>query len=286
MTSPPPDRFDRSQGIGASEAGAVLGMSPFATPTDVWLNKRRGPVYLGDSEETAAMEWGSRLEPAILKKYEDVTGAFVVDDVWTRMHDRWPIFATPDSLVTFTVGDVDDNGLVDAKCTNYEEGWGEEGTDDIPDSYLIQGVVQMVAWDRPWVDFAVLFLSRRRFGIWRVERDIELEGLVMGRLSAWWERHVVGDTPPDPTDPQYLGTLKSNGAVIEATPEQRLLLAQYRGLSAQAGSIDLDRDMLKDDIKAEIGDFDGLSAPGIGKISWRTSKKTGKRRFHPTWEKR
>ena len=52
----------RKRGIGGSDAPAVLGVSPWRTPLDVYLDKtdQSDPV-----ETTEAMEWGSRLEDQI-----------------------------------------------------------------------------------------------------------------------------------------------------------------------------------------------------------------------------
>lgn len=268
--------FDRRQGIGASEAATVLGLSPWQTPTELWLSKTGDePVYLSTGDDqTPAMEWGHRLEPAILEKYNEEMGwAGAVPPAETRMHpDGLPIFATPDGLPA--------DGCVDAKCTNFDMDWGEEGTDEVPDHYMVQGVIQMAVFDRPWVDFAVLFLSRRRFGIWRVERDRALEDVVLDRLSVWWSDHVVGGEPPDPGATSYLKTLDSDGAMLEAGGAQRVLLRELFAARADKKDAETRYDELTDLVKRAIGPCDGIKADGLGKVSWKTTKKG--RQFRPT----
>lgn len=61
----------RMTGIGASEAAAVMGLSPFMTREELWeLKTGRGtPKYV-----TAAMQRGLDLEPVARREYEKLTG--------------------------------------------------------------------------------------------------------------------------------------------------------------------------------------------------------------------
>ena len=56
----------RTRGIGGSDIAAIAGVSPWATPLSVYLDK------IGEApeqEETEAMRWGTILEPIIAKEY-------------------------------------------------------------------------------------------------------------------------------------------------------------------------------------------------------------------------
>ena len=275
--------FDRRQGIGASEAGAVLGLSPFATPTDVWLSKTGDePVVLGMDSMSPAQEWGHRLEPVILEKYGEVVGVEVSTGWDTKMHPgNVPVFATPDGLGRKLPFD----GMVDAKSTTHEEGWGEPGTDEVPEHYLVQAVIQMAVWDRPWCDFAVLFLNRRRFAIYRVERDIYLERLVRQRLRKWWDDHVETRTPPDPGDPGYLKQLKSNGStIVPADIFDELLLVELEVAQREKKEAEAKYENCMNAVKRRIGDYDGIEVKTLGRATWKTGK-TGRRTFRTSWEK-
>lgn len=61
----------RKSGIGGSDVAAVLGMSPWRSPMDVWLEKtgRSEPV-----EENDAMYWGKKLEALVADRYCEETG--------------------------------------------------------------------------------------------------------------------------------------------------------------------------------------------------------------------
>src|SRR6185437_1023395 len=61
----------RQSGIGSSEAATACGINPYDTPLSLYLRK----IGQGEPiEETAAMRWGSRLEPVIADAYSEETG--------------------------------------------------------------------------------------------------------------------------------------------------------------------------------------------------------------------
>src|SRR5262245_42032680 len=60
----------RRSGLGSSDAAAILGASPFASPLDVYLAK----LGLAESEQTEAMRFGQLLEPIVIAEYERETG--------------------------------------------------------------------------------------------------------------------------------------------------------------------------------------------------------------------
>ena len=60
--------FDRKTAIGASEAAAILGLSPYETQWDVFLRKTGQAPEFSDSVYTRA---GDALEPLIGQLYEE-----------------------------------------------------------------------------------------------------------------------------------------------------------------------------------------------------------------------
>lgn len=85
----------RSNGIGGSEISAVLGLSPFESRFSLWHRKAGaiGPVELDD-----VMEWGHRLEGAVLGKWADNHDDDLDVHPGTFARDGWMI-ANPDALV-------------------------------------------------------------------------------------------------------------------------------------------------------------------------------------------
>lgn len=151
----------RAQGVGGSEIAAILGLSPWESRFSLWHRKAGnvGPVVENDE-----MEWGKRLEPVILQKYREVhpdvdfevrNGTFAPDD------RPWQI-ANPDLLAT--------DRVVDAKFSMFGDGWGEEGTDEVPPHIRCQILWYMDVLDLPVGDLAVL-VGGCDFREYRVEYD-------------------------------------------------------------------------------------------------------------------
>ena len=67
----------RKQGIGASDAAAAVGVSPYQSPLELWLVKtgRDGDMPKVDpNDESSPMYWGNVLEPIVAQHYSRRTG--------------------------------------------------------------------------------------------------------------------------------------------------------------------------------------------------------------------
>ena len=178
----------RRSGIGASEAGAALGFSPFCSPRELYLQK------LGEApetEENEAMLWGNLLEPAIAAEYERRTGhRIAAQQVFLREEvGGVPLLATLD-------GSVSDAHLVEIKTTST---WGGreigEAGDDLPEHWLLQAQQQMRVAGAERVDFAIL-IAGQRLEIRTVERNDAIIANMVPRLAEFWQRVQRREPPP------------------------------------------------------------------------------------------
>ena len=71
--------LERRSGIGASEAAAVLGLSPWKTPLALYAEKIGAVAAKDLAAESEAVEWGKRLEEPIAQAYAEKTGRKVVN---------------------------------------------------------------------------------------------------------------------------------------------------------------------------------------------------------------
>src|SRR5688500_12886522 len=98
----PEQLAERRKTLGASEIGAVAGLSAKRTPLDVYAEKRGLVPPFAGNEYT---EWGLRLEGAIRQKYVEVTGNLVqvVPPNMIAPNDDW-MSASPDGLIPKQLG--------------------------------------------------------------------------------------------------------------------------------------------------------------------------------------
>lgn len=177
---------NRLTGLGGSDAAVALGISPFSTPLQLYLEKRG---EIPPVEETEPMRWGKLLEPVIRQRYSDITGRTVRVPPFLRHPQHEFITAHPDGV-------TDDNRLFEAKTARSAEGWGEPGTDQIPRFYLIQVQHYMLVTATPVADVSVL-VGGSDFRTYEVPADPELQEMIVDGEVEFWKR-VKDGVPPEP----------------------------------------------------------------------------------------
>src|SRR5262245_48839409 len=129
---------ERRKGLTSSDAAPITGMSPWRTALDVFLDKRG---MLPEKVTSAQMAWGTRLEPVIAAAYTQLTRRelFTPPRLVRSLDVPW-LLASLDRL-------TDDGRIVEIKTSRTAEGWGDAGTDEVPDWYLLQVTHQLlVTW--------------------------------------------------------------------------------------------------------------------------------------------
>lgn len=187
--------------FGASECAAVCGMSPYETPLHVYLRKRR---EIDPIEDNDAMRLGRKLEPVVIDEYRERTGYAVLAPRPTFIHYRHRFLsATPDGMVMPTTNSqqavrAEDVFPLDAKTTTWRRAkdFGEEGSDELPEDYLLQAQQQMLVMGAALQDTAVL-VDGRTLKVYRVQRNDDLAQIIVDAARELAERIVNGD-PPEP----------------------------------------------------------------------------------------
>jgi putative phage-type endonuclease len=193
---------ERRTGIGASEAAIALGISKYGTPLKLFLQKTG---RLPDDPENEKMRWGRRLEPEILAEFEDRTGRRVAErQVFLRHPERPHLLATLDAVDA-------DGGVIEAKQIGERVAatdLGEPGSDQVPDSWVVQAHQQLYLAGVDHVTFAVL-VGGNELREYVVRRRESVLDEMLPRLADFW-RCVQADTPPpplEPTDAALMGVL-------------------------------------------------------------------------------
>ncbi len=185
-------RQRRQQGLGGSDMGALLGVSPWKTPYELYLEKTI-PV-LSEDKPTEQMNWGNWLEDGIAKGYEHISGYETVE-CDTMTHPEYPIFfAHPDRLIK-----GESKGLeVKNVGTWAGEEWGDSGSQKVPAHYFMQIAHYMyVTGYKEW-DIAALF-GGNSLRIYTFHHDKAFDDIIQEQGLAFWKNHVEKKMPPEPT---------------------------------------------------------------------------------------
>ena len=121
---------ERQQSLGGSEVAAALGLSPWKTPYELYIEKTTDDPLLIQTPMNAPMEWGHRLENVVALKYQEETGYAVVPGFKCH-YLKYPFLtASPDRLVYTKDGHGKALRGLEIKTadTFCREKWGGSGT--------------------------------------------------------------------------------------------------------------------------------------------------------------
>lgn len=182
----------RRRGITATDVPAILGLSPWATPVTVWLDKtgHSAPV-----EPSYAMQRGNALEALLLAEYHRATGNPLLPVPVLAGHPEDALALASLDGATQT---PDGPAILEIKTAGWRErdDWWDE-TKQVPDQYLAQ-----VAWQQYVAGIDTAFIVVDVAGdvrtIGPIPRSPDFEAYAAPLMHDWWKRHVIGGEPPDP----------------------------------------------------------------------------------------
>jgi putative phage-type endonuclease len=261
--------------LTATDMAQVLGLSKFGGPCAVALSKTGEGQPI---EETERMEWGRRLEEAIL------AGFSARRNVNISLCDPMAVYkrvgiqrfcASLDGLIE--TGDGTPGEPVDAKNIRFlDQGeWGEDGSDRIPDHYAIQVQMQMLVTGANRGHLAALF-SGQELRCYTLERNQKVIDDIMAAGEAWWDRHIVRGVPPPPDGSEAMDKhlakrfQRHDDQMVTASPDGIAAAMKLRDLSAEIDRLTAEAEVQKQVLKEFIGEHLGMTGPGF-RITWKQS---------------
>lgn len=215
----------RSLTLGASEASAILGESPFAGPWDVFIAKQQGGEVKEAEEfnESGGVDLnnpllrGQVLEPLVGRAYTAVTGNRH-EDIGTALgrpgwigitrHAEQPWLTASLDAIVYAPDEFD--GIVEG-CGEWKTAkdswkWGADGSllsgtwesfdRVIPQHIGVQALVQLAVSGLPFCDVAV-FTGGLAFRHYRVLRDERTIRTLVEQLGKLWALHIEDGVEPD-----------------------------------------------------------------------------------------
>lgn len=275
----------RRQGLGGSDIAAIIGLSPWRTPRDIYLDKKG----LAEPEpETDAQYWGTTLEDIVAREYSKRTGRKIERCNVLFRHPEHPhllgnldrvVFDDPGKRPVVN-GKLITSRILECKtASQYASGdWGEPGTDQIPEYYKAQVQWYMGITGAQVCDVAVL-IGNRDFRIYTVDRDDAVIAYLFAEGVKFWKEYIETDTMPPAV------TLADIEAVHHGTHKARAFASQeiaqkverYKEIDQQIKDLKAEQEPLKVAICDHIGDAVELVAPDARKLaSWSAAKPTSK----------
>lgn len=253
------DSTDRRGYLGGTDMAAVLGVSPYRAPIEVWNEKRGGP----GQPQSLRMRLGQLLEGAVADIYSETTGRRL-RRAGTVVHPDYPyLVAHPDRLV------VGERGVVEVKTSSSSRGY----EDGVPPHVHVQAVWYCGLTRREWCD--VVLLAHMDIKVVRIEADPALyEDMVRAGVD-WWATYIEGGTEPEPDGSEayrrHLSTKYPLDSGVErvATPEQTLLGEELRIAKAEEKDAKARGEVVANRLRAAMAGATALIGPGW-RVTWTT----------------
>lgn len=257
----------REHGIGASQAAAAIGMSEWQSPVGLWAEKLG---LVPPATETLPMRIGAELEPLIARLYQEATGTKVRRVNMLRQHPQH----------TFMLASLDRRAgkrPIELKYSLRGTGYGEPGTDEVPDDVLIQVLHQLAVMDEDEADVAAIIGGRPDVQIFTIARNADVEARIIEREAIFWD-HVQSRTEP-PVDGseatrRALAALypRDTGETVIADEVTGEWLREYGEATAAIKHFEAVKLKARNHVTDFMATATRLVAPGVGEVTYKTTK--------------
>lgn len=172
----------RQGGIGSSDAAAAVGLNPYKSQLELWLEKTGRGVT---KEETSGIDdpcyWGTLLEPYVAMAYQQETGRKVRRVNAVLQHPTFNFMLA--NLDREVVGSSDVQIL---ECKTAGEFGSRLWKDGVPEYVQLQVQHQLAVTGKAAADVAVL-LCGQKLEIHRIDRDDDLIARLILLETKFWE---------------------------------------------------------------------------------------------------
>ncbi len=271
--------------IGATHIGAILGCNPYVSEHDAWL------FFQGRTEDKSniPMRAGLFMEPFIASEYEREFGVEVRESRTYRSEAHPFLGCNPDREFEWQGHPA----LLECKRVGHwaARNFGQDGSDQIPEHYLMQVLWQLTITRKKVVVLYAL-LDDRECKPYIYSLDPSLSGVahifdkaeakrVYNFALAWWNRHIVqGVEPPmsgHDSDRVWVGAQRETYENGQKTNTDAEIDAVCVGLRAEIEAAKAATEIMeasKNQIKKYMAD-QGASVleSSVGDFTWRTNVK-------------
>lgn len=260
-------QIDRQKYLGSSDAAAIIGVSPWRTPLDVYLDKVEGQQEVS-AEKAAIFKRGHRLEPYILDMLRDEHG-FKYTARGARYLDKELPFLAAEIDAEAETGEN-----IEAKSANFygRGAWGEQHTDAVPIYYNAQAQHGMMVTGKARTVFPVL-VGIDDFRVYQVDRDEQVIQFLRGKEIEMWDRIQRRD-PPAPSTVSDIERLFpwDAGSVIQASDEIRDAYLTLKDLKKRIKMMESDAEEMAGIIKLFMGEHQILQFGAEKLLTWKSQK--------------
>ncbi len=272
--------IERKKGLGSSDAGTVMGISPFTTPLKLY-QQRMG--IIPPTEETDAMRNGHFFEASTAEYFAAVTGCYVDPTTagdWLAVSNEKPhLRVSPDRLFWLPgTEQTEKNSLIlELKSTNKIV-----DPENIPLYWFCQVQYQMGIMEKKTAAVAwVSSMPNLCFGHTWIQFNEAFFKTLEEKLDYFWFENLMKGIPPEPMTESDTSLLWPKGNAlksVEADDNDLSLIEQYKQLSERVKETEEELSLVAMQIKERIADGTSLvyrkpGEPSRTLVTYRHNKK-------------
>lgn len=262
----------RRMGVGGSDVAAIMGLSPWRSPIEVWADKT-GRAEPEDMSGKPWIEWGNLLEPLVGRKY----GSEHPERKVRRLNAICRSTRRPWALASLDYEVRDPAlgwGVLEIKTAHDDRAWA----DGVPVWYLTQVTHYMSVTDRPFADVAVL-IGGSDYREYRVTRDEDDVAAVNAAVDTFWHDYVERDVMPEVVgtsgEAVALTAMHRDGdgmrTVIDSDVDERI--AEYQGAQERCKAAEDEKRLAANALMKVIGDSKGI-VTDTSRVTWVRTERT------------
>ena len=260
----------RRTGIGGSDAGAIMGVSPYKGAYSVWADKMGKLPPIEDNE---AMRQGRDLEDYVARRFAEKTGLRVRHEYGMLRSVEHPcMLADIDRRIVGELAGLECKTSKDITLSRYRNG-------EFPMEYYCQCLhyLAVTGWDCWYLAVLVYGTDLLVFKICRDEVLDDIEALIRAE-EAFWGNVQEGRSPvPDGLEStaEALGHVypRDDGTTVCADEGTDNTLCELAALKARKREMDAEISALENRIKHAMGEAEVMAGSSVS-ASWRTSERS------------
>ena len=268
----------RKQGIGGSDAGAIMGVHPYKGMFGVWADKKGYGEAVEDNE---AMRQGRDLEDYVARRFSEKTGLTVRREYGMMRSRNHPfMLANIDRRIKGERAGLECKTSRDIYMKRYRNG-------EFPMEYYCQCLHYMAVtgWDAWYLAVLVYGTDLLIFKICREEAQDDINQLVEAE-EAFWTRYMEDGRTPPPDDLPATGRvldgmwMGETGGSMDATLTQDATIDELIALRAEKRALEKRITGIENRLKAEMEEVTELRGTG-GLVTWKpqTQRRISEKRL-------
>lgn len=265
----------RNEGIGGSDASAVLGINQYRTPMQVYMEKT-GQWQPDDLSGNQAVHFGHKLEQIVADEFSERTGWKVQKCNYVLAHPEHDFMRA--NIDREIIHPERGRGVLECKTTS---AWNKDkwSSSEVPQEYMIQVQHYLAVTGYDFAYIAVL-IGGNNFDYWAIERDEELIEILIEAEKTFWFDHIMAGEPPELNYSQDGGDILDRLYPASATIDETLdltgdrvteLLNNIYANQQEVKELKSQEDAWKNELKDVLKERE-TGTHELAKITWKAPK--------------